>query len=41
MEDGRNVDICINPLGIISRMNVGQVFEANLAMSLNDLKNKL
>jgi len=38
MEDGRNVDICINPLGIISRMNVGQVFETNLAMSLNDLK---
>ena len=38
MEDGRNVDICINPLGIISRMNVGQVFECNLAMSLNDLK---
>lgn len=41
MEDGRHVDICINPLGIISRMNVGQVFEANLAMSLNDLKNKM
>ena len=32
MEDGRHVDICINPLGIISRMNVGQVFETNLAM---------
>ena len=41
MEDGRHVDICINPLGIISRMNVGQVFEANLAMSLNDLKTQL
>jgi DNA-directed RNA polymerase beta subunit len=41
MEDGRFVDICINPLGIISRMNVGQVFEANLAMSLNDMKNRL
>ena len=41
MEDGRHVDICINPLGIISRMNVGQVFECNLAMSLNDLKNHL
>jgi len=41
MEDGRNVDICINPLGIISRMNVGQVFECNLAMSLNDLKRSL
>jgi DNA-directed RNA polymerase beta subunit len=41
MEDGRRVDICINPLGIISRMNVGQVFECNLAMSLNDLKNQM
>jgi DNA-directed RNA polymerase subunit beta len=41
MEDGRRVDICINPLGIISRMNVGQVFECNLAMSLNDLKSNL
>lgn len=41
MDDGRHVDICINPLGITSRMNVGQVFEANLAMSLNDLKNNL
>jgi len=41
MEDGRHVDICINPLGIISRMNVGQVFEASLSMSLNDLKTQL
>jgi DNA-directed RNA polymerase subunit beta len=41
MDDGRHVDICINPLGIISRMNVGQVFETNLAMSLNDLKDQL
>lgn len=41
LEDGRNVDICINPMGIISRMNVGQVFEANLAMSINDLRNNL
>jgi len=41
MENGQHVDICINPLGIISRMNVGQVFECNLAMSLNDLKKSL
>jgi DNA-directed RNA polymerase subunit beta len=41
LKDGRFVDICINPLGIISRMNVGQVFETNLAMSLNDIKIKL
>jgi len=40
MEDGRHLDICINPLGIISRMNMGQLFEYHLAMSVNDLKTK-
>lgn len=38
LEDGRHLDICINPLGIISRMNIGQLFELHLSMSLNDLK---
>lgn len=38
LEDGRHVDICINPLGIISRMNIGQLFELHLAMATNDLK---
>jgi DNA-directed RNA polymerase beta subunit len=41
LKDGRHLDICINPLGIISRMNIGQVFELHLTMSLYDLKNKL
>jgi len=41
LEDGRNVDICINPLGIISRMNIGQLFELHLAMSLYDLRKHL
>jgi len=41
LQDGRNVDICINPLGIISRMNIGQLFELHLTMSLVDLKRKL
>jgi len=41
LEDGRHVDICINHLGIISRMNVGQLFEAHLSMSLYDLKKQL
>ena len=38
LEDGRHLDICINPLGIISRMNIGQLFELHLSMSLYDLK---
>ena len=38
LEDGRNLDICINPLGIISRMNIGQLYELHLTMSFYDLK---
>lgn len=40
-EDGRHVDIIINPLGIISRMNVGQIFELHLGEAIVQLKNKL
>jgi DNA-directed RNA polymerase subunit beta len=29
-EDGRPVDICLNPLGVPSRMNVGQILETHL-----------
>src|SRR5208337_4677413 len=28
--DGRNVDILLNPLGVPSRMNVGQILETHL-----------
>lgn len=41
LEDGRHLDICINPLGIISRMNIGQLYELHLAMSLYDLKQNI
>lgn len=41
LEDGRHLDICINPLCIISRMNIGQLYELHLSMSLYDLKQKL
>jgi DNA-directed RNA polymerase subunit beta len=41
LEDGRHLDICINPLGIISRMNLGQLFELQLSMSLYDLQQNI
>ncbi len=33
MEDGTPVDIVLNPLGVPSRMNVGQLFETHLGMA--------
>ncbi len=41
MDDGKRLDIIINPLSVPSRMNMGQVFELHLSMSLMDLKNKM
>jgi DNA-directed RNA polymerase beta subunit len=41
LEDGRSVDICINPLSVPSRMNVGQLYELHLGMSVADLKTNL
>jgi len=41
LEDGRHLDICINPLGIISRMNIGQLFELHLSMALYNLQQTL
>jgi len=41
LADGRTVDICINPLGIISRMNIGQLYELHLSKSFYDLKKNL
>jgi len=38
LPDGRHLDICINPLGIISRMNFGQLYEMHLAFALQELK---
>lgn len=29
-EEGRSVDILLNPLGVLSRMNIGQVLETHL-----------
>ena len=30
LEDGTSVDIVLNPLGVPSRMNIGQIFETHL-----------
>jgi DNA-directed RNA polymerase subunit beta len=37
LEDGTSVDIILNPLGIASRMNLGQVFETHLGMAAQKL----
>ena len=39
--DGRRAEIVINPLGVISRMNVGQLYEITLTETLYQLKNKM
>jgi len=41
MEDGTPVDIVLNPLGVPSRMNVGQLFEAHLGMAARALGMKV
>ncbi len=41
LPDGRHADIIVNPLGTISRMNIGQLFELHLGMSLYDLRQQL
>jgi DNA-directed RNA polymerase subunit beta len=37
MEDGTPVDIVLNPLGVPSRMNIGQVLEVHLGMAAREL----
>ncbi|MXO97174.1 DNA-directed RNA polymerase subunit beta [Erythrobacter aquimaris] len=37
LEDGTPVDIVLNPLGVPSRMNVGQIFETHLGMAARNL----
>ena len=37
LEDGRTVDIVLNPLGVPSRMNVGQVLETHLGWAARGL----
>ena len=37
LEDGTPVDIVLNPLGVISRMNLGQIFETHLGWAAHQL----
>ncbi|MQM73258.1 MAG: DNA-directed RNA polymerase subunit beta [Pseudoramibacter sp. EUB1.1] len=37
LPDGTPLDICLNPLGVPSRMNIGQVLEVHLGMALRSL----
>jgi DNA-directed RNA polymerase subunit beta len=41
MEDGTPVDIILNPLGVPSRMNIGQLFETHLGMAARALNIKV
>ena len=41
MEDGTAVDIVLNPLGVPSRMNVGQVLETHLGWAARELGRKI
>ena len=37
MEDGTPIDIVLNPLGVPSRMNLGQIFETHLGMAAHKM----
>jgi len=41
MEDGTPMDIVLNPLGVPSRMNIGQVLETHLGWAAKGLGNKI
>ena len=37
LENGTPIDICLNPLGVPSRMNIGQVLEVHLGLAIGDM----
>jgi DNA-directed RNA polymerase subunit beta len=41
MEDGTPVDVVLNPLGVPSRMNIGQVLETHLGWAAKGLGNRI
>jgi DNA-directed RNA polymerase subunit beta len=38
LEDGTPVDIILSPLGVVSRMNLGQILETHLGLAANKLR---
>lgn len=40
LEDGTPLDVVLNPLGVPSRMNIGQVLEVHLGLALQSLENE-
>ena len=40
LEDGTPVDIILNPLGVPSRMNIGQIYETILGWAGDELSKK-
>ncbi|MFA6522063.1 MAG: DNA-directed RNA polymerase subunit beta [Patescibacteria group bacterium] len=41
MEDGRAVDVILTPLGVVSRMNIGQILEVHLGLAAYKLGYKV
>ena len=41
MANGKPVDVCLNPLGVPSRMNVGQILETHLGWACSELGEKV
>ncbi|MDQ6984559.1 MAG: DNA-directed RNA polymerase subunit beta, partial [Ghiorsea sp.] len=39
--DGTSVDVCLNPLGVPSRMNIGQIFEVHMGHAAKELGRRL
>ncbi|HKL16847.1 MAG TPA: DNA-directed RNA polymerase subunit beta [Patescibacteria group bacterium] len=41
LKDGTPVDVILNPLGVVSRMNLGQILETHLGLAANELGYKV
>jgi DNA-directed RNA polymerase subunit beta len=41
LEDGRTIDVILNPLGVVSRMNIGQILETHLGLAAKTLNYKV